>query len=104
MRVYDEITKEFCPREMCTRVMVDHIPGQVIFGYVSSLSNIVSVIVSTSNGDKIVKGDKELLKDHLEYSQYRGIYISTIDFPEESLIVETNIKGMGGFPYSFQCI
>lgn len=101
MRVYDEITKEFCPREMCTRVMVDHIPGQVIFGYVSSLSNIVSVIVNTSNGNETVKGDKELLKDHLEYSQYRGIYISTIDFPEESLIVETNIKGMGGFPYSF---
>ena len=101
MQVFDEITKQFLPLSKCERVVVKHLPGLVILGYSSRRETVVDVMIETSSGTEVFRGDKELLKDHLVYSQSRGIYISTIDFPEEALVYETNVKGQGGFPYSF---
>lgn len=101
MQVFDEITRQFVSRYECECVIVKHLPGLVVFGYSSRHETIVDVMVETADGTEIFKGDKELLKDHLVYSQNRGLYISTVDFPEETLIYEANIKGQGGFPYSF---
>ena len=112
MQVFDEITKQFLPLSKCERVVVKHLPGLVVLGYSSRRETVVDVMIETSSGTEVFRGDKELLKDHLVYSQSKGIYISTIDFPEEALIstidfpeealvYETSVKGQGGFPYSF---
>ena len=101
MQVFDEITKQFVSRYECDCVIVKHLPGQVILGYSSRRETAVDVLVQTSNGRELFRGDKELLKDVLKYSSRRGSYVSVVDFPEEDLIYETSIKGRGGFPYSF---
>lgn len=101
MQVFDEITKQFLPLSVCECVVVKHLPGLVVLGYSSRRETMVDVMIETDGGIGTFKGDKELLKDHLVYSQNRGIYISTINFPEETLIYETSLKGQGGFPYSF---
>lgn len=101
MQVFDEITRQFLPASACRCVIVKHLPGLVVLGYSSRHETLIDVLVHTSEGDNILKSDKELLKDNLVYSSRRGIYISTVDFPEEDLIIETTIKGQGGFPYSF---
>ena len=101
MQVFDEITKQFLPLSKCERVIIKHLPGLVVLGYSSRLDTMVDVMVETSSGTQVFKGDKELLKDRLVYNQSKGIYVSTIDFPEEELIYETSIKGQGEFPYSF---
>lgn len=101
MQVFDEITKQFLPLSECERVVVKHLPGLVVLGYSSRRETVVDVMIETSSGTEVFRGDKELLKDHLVYNQSKGIYVSTIDFPEEALIYETNVKGQGGFPYSF---
>lgn len=101
MYVFDEITKQLLPISECSCVVVKHIPGTIIFGYSSKHENIVNVLLWTEEGKTIFKGDKELLKDHLEFSLKRGIYVSTVDFPKDELIFETHVKGQGGFPYTF---
>lgn len=106
MQVFDEITGQFLPRDECELVVVQHLPGLVVFGYSSRRETIVDVLIHTGPSYykaefNVYRGDKELLKDNLAYSTRRGMYISTVDFPEESVILETSIKGRGGFPYSF---
>ena len=101
MQVFDEITKQFLPLTSCECVIVKHLPGLVVLGYSSRHETMVDVMVQTVERKEVFKGDKEFLKDHLVYSQHRGVYISTIDFPEEDLIYETGLKGQGSFPYSF---
>lgn len=101
MRVFDEITKQFMSQFECACVVVKHLPDQIIFGYSSRQDTLVDVAFWTNNGELFFKGDKELLKENLVYSKKRGIYVSTINYPKDSLIYEINVKGQGDFPYSF---
>lgn len=102
MQVIDEITGRKCPIEKCALVAVQHLPGTLVFGYSSRSETIVDFIAYVDNDLRSFRGDKELLKDVLAYSVYRGCYVSTVDFPKAQLTVELYQKGHGGFPYHFE--
>lgn len=101
MYVIDEISGEVVPEELCELVVVQHLPGMVILGYSKKTNTLVNIMVFVDNEYEFFIGNYELLKDILVYSSKRGCYISTVDFPVETLLIEQYQKGMGGFPYTF---
>lgn len=102
MRVFDEIAQKFVPSLKCKKIVVKHIPGNLIFGYSGRTSTIVRFLAYVNNMYSFYDGDYELLKDVLVFSVLRGVYISTVDFPQDSLIREQYEKGQGEFPYRFE--
>lgn len=101
MQVFDEVTQKYRSIFECTRVVLEHRPELIIFGYSSNENTIVDTLVYAKGGPQTLRIDKELFKGPLVYSQRRGIYISPVNFPEKDLFIEANIKGQGGFPYNF---
>lgn len=103
MQVVNELTKKKMRKDDSIEVMIDHIPGMIIKGYVHHKTPVVNVLVfsPSTRSTSVELGVYELLKDKLIYSSRRGIYISIIDYPEDDLLQEKFIKGQGKFPYSF---
>lgn len=101
MQVIDEITGRKMRKGECVHVVVQHIPGTLVYGYSSRSSTIVRFLAYSEGELSYYKGDKELLKDVLEFSVYRGCYFSKVDFPVNMLAVEMYQMGFGEFPYDF---
>ena len=101
MQVYDQFSGQLVAKELCTLVMVEHIPGMVILGYTTKTDNLVEILVQGLYGIAHYLGDYDSLKSILVYSVYRGYYISTVDFPRDKLLIEQYVKGNGDYPYSF---
>lgn len=103
MQVINEITRRSIDRNRASRVVVDHIPGSVIFGYCNKNEEVINFYAAVKGRGLIpLKGSKRLLKNILIYSNYRGIYISKVDLEDADLLREIYCKGKGGFPYSFE--
>lgn len=102
MQVIDEITGKQCPMQQCVLVVVQHLPGNLILGYSSRTSSVIDFIAYVDGEFRQFTGDKELLKDVLVFSIYRGLYVSVVDFPKDQLAKEIYQKGCGSFPYHFE--
>lgn len=102
MQVIDEITGRKCSRQNCALVAVQHLPGMLVLGYSSRVDSIVDFLAYVDGEVKCFQGDKELLKDVLVFSVYRGYYVSVVDYPKDLLATEMYQKGFGDFPYHFQ--
>lgn len=101
MQVVDEISGKRVSINSCHLVVVQHLPGMLVFGYSKRTDTIVSILACVNGQIDSYLGDYELLKDVLVYSSNRGCYISIVDYPVDNLLVEQYQKGMGGFPYTF---
>lgn len=103
MQVVNEITKKPIDRECAIKIVINHVPGSIIFGYCISGEELIRFIAYTPrDGFNVYVGLKKRLKHLLIYSNYRGIYISKVDLPDSSLLKELYCKGSGGFPYTFE--
>lgn len=101
MQVFDEITNKLRDANRCTRVIVKHIPGYLVYGYSSDSDSIITFLAFNGMRYDLFRGDKNLLKDVLVFSTKRGCYVSTVDFPKGALLKEVYTKGSGEFPYNF---
>lgn len=102
MQVFDEVTRTMRPKAHCRMAVVDHIPGNIIYGYVSKEAPLQTVFIRTRSGDAAsFPAYVERFRDKVVFSNRRGVYISTVDFPEQDLLAEIHLKGMGHFPYRF---
>lgn len=101
MQVIDEITGKKISHSKCKTIVVNHIPGNIIFGYASEIPNEVAFIAYVNGHPEYYSGSYNMLKEILVYSVYRGCYISTVDCPPKVLVKEMYLKGHGDFPYSF---
>lgn len=99
MQVFDEITKEWVNLRSCKRIVIQHLPDQVIFGYTSHPDRVLKVLMSTSKYINYFETDLELFQGNLLFSKRRGVYFSPLHFDEESIAMEQLIKGYGDFPY-----
>lgn len=101
MQVIDEVTGHKCSRQSRALVAVQHLPGTLVFGYTSKSSSTIRFLAYVDQQLNYFDGDRELLKDVLVFSVYRGCYISVVDFPKNLLDIELYQKGFGSFPYHF---
>ncbi len=103
MQVINEITKKPIDIKDAAKVVVDHVPGSIIFGYCNLKEEFVQFVAySPVTGFQSYLGCKKRLKHLLIYSNYRGIYISKVDLTDPMLLKEIYSKGKGGFPYTFE--
>lgn len=102
MRVVDEITGEVFSLYQAIKVVVRHLPDQIIFGYVGMDAHIENCLFyEQNNGLVTLPCVKELLGDIFIYSKRHGLYMSKVGCPDKVLLGETMILGMGNFPYDF---
>lgn len=101
MQGIDEITGKKVSLGRCKTIVVDHIPGNIIFGYAVNVPNEVTFVAYVNGEERYYLGDYNMLKKILVFSVYRGIYISTVDYPRNVLIRDLYQKGFGSFPYNF---
>lgn len=100
MQVFDEVTKRWVGHRNCVKVVLQHYPDQIIFGYSSRTATIVRVLLATPNGRvDFYEADLELFKGKLLFSKRRGTYFSPINFDDDFITDEQLIKGYGDFPY-----
>lgn len=102
MQVFDEVNGCLREFEQCLRVVVKHIPGQIVFGYVDKSTPAERVLFFTNGSLVEYVAYREKLGDTLVYSNRRGMYLSRVDLTPEQLINETLSKGVGKFPYHFE--
>lgn len=102
MQVFDEVNGRLRKLEHCRSVVVGHIPGQIIFGYVDTSTPVERVLFSTNGGLVECTACREKLGETLVYSNRRGMYLSSVAMTPEQLIRETLSKGVGKFPYHFE--
>lgn len=101
MQGIDEITGKKIYLGKSYTIVVKHIPGNLIFGYVTKIPNEVTFLAYVNGEAGYYTGDYDLLKDVLVFSVYRGRYISIVDCPPNVLTKELYQKGSGEFPYNF---
>lgn len=101
MQVFDEISGKRLDSGICCQVVVEHLPNQIIFGFVSRDTEIEDISFFVNGSFTKFPAVKHKLKDILVYSNNRGMYISAIDVPEEIIVKEMYTKGAGRFPYKF---
>lgn len=100
MQVFDEVTGKWRSEHSCTRIVIQQLPEQIIFGYTSKPERVVKVLIQSSLGYKTCfETDLDLYKGKLLYSKRRGVYFSPIHFSENFIFTEQFIKGYGEFPY-----
>lgn len=103
MQVINEISRRPISVSRTTRVVVQHVPGSIVFGYCPPNEDFITFYAHIPGKGLVpFKGVRRLLKNTLIYSNYRGVYISKVDLTEEALLTELYMKGRGDFPYSFQ--
>ena len=99
MQVFDEITKEWVNLRICKRIVIQHLPDQVIFGYTSRPDRVLKVLIRTSKYTNYFETDLELFQGNLLFSKRMGVYFSPLHFDEKFIAMEQLIKGYGEFPY-----
>ena len=105
MQVIDEISREQVNANLCRRVIVDHIPDQIIYGYVKNqVPGIKLTIVGfhTKSGFFSGLACMNTLGDKLFYGNRTGQYFSKVNCPEDFYLMEKYTKGRGAFPYNFE--
>lgn len=102
MQVFDEIDGRFKDHRYCRQVVVNHISGQIIFGFVEKCSKKIYDVLFYRNGSlEEYPTYIDNIKDKLVFSNRRGLYLSTVDCPPHIITVEVYTKGRGRFPYNF---
>lgn len=100
MQVFDELTKRWMSSRNCTKIVIQQLPKQIIFGYTSKPDRIVKVLMASSEGySDYFETDLNLYKGKLLYSKRKGVYFSPIHYDEDFILTEQLIKGSGDFPY-----
>lgn len=100
MQVFDEITRRWVNSRNCTRIIIQQLPEQVVFGYTSKPERVVRVLIKSSTGyENYFETDLNLYKGELLYSKRRGVYFSPIHHDNDFILTEQLIKGSGDFPY-----
>lgn len=100
MQVFDEITKSWKNSRSCFKIVLQHLPNQIIFGYVSNDKDNVRILLKNSAGvmDYYIT-NLNLFKGDILYSNRKGVYFSPIGFTDSDILLEQLIKGSGSFPY-----
>ena len=100
MQVFDEITKSWKNSRSCFKIVLQHLPNQIIFGYVSDDKDNVRILLKNSSGvmDYYIT-NLNLFKGDILYSNRKGVYFSPIGFTDSDILLEQLIKGSGSFPY-----
>lgn len=100
MQVFDEITKSWKNSRSCFKIVLQHLPNQIIFGYVSNDKDNVRILLKNSAGviDYYIT-NLNLFKGDILYSNKKGVYFSPIGFTDSDILLEQLIKGNGNFPY-----
>ena len=100
MQVFDELTKRWMSSRNCTKIVIQQLPKQIIFGYTSKPDRVVKVLIASSEGySDYFETDLNLYKGKLLYSKRKGVYFSPIHYDEDFILTEQLIKGSGDFPY-----
>lgn len=102
MQVFDEIAKKFRSSRSCRLVVVDHIPGQIVFGYVGRDTLVQEIGVFYEGRLSRCTASVPLMRKHLIFSNRQGIYMSKVGVPQEMILREVHTKGRGRFPYHFE--
>lgn len=102
MQVFDEINGKLVNVRSCRKVLVGHIPGQLIFGYINKEAPVEEIRVYSGGGFSGVLASRDKMKSFLVFSNKSGCYISKVEVPEDVLLHETLTKGRGRFPYHFE--
>lgn len=102
MQVFDEIDGRLKNIRACRHVVVGHLPGQIVNGYISKDAETEEIWIWTEgDGFNRYLASKEKMKDLLVFSNRNGYYMSRVGVPEDILVREMYIKGSGRFPYHF---
>lgn len=101
MQVIDEITRRPISQYNATKVVVGHIPGQVITGFTSHTENVQYCMFFVDGNFVSMPALFDYVKDILSFSNKRGCYFSTVDVPSSLRFVEEHEMGTGEFPYFF---
>lgn len=99
MQVIDEITRKAVDIKRCTRAVVKHTPGLLIYGYVEDKSKLRNVAFYNEISFKW----EPALVDNLDlcYSNNHGFWFSKVGVPDKILTQELCLFGHGHFPYNF---
>lgn len=101
MQVFDEIDNKFKDARLCRRVVVGHLPGQIIIGYVNRSAKTEDILFyEKDRGISKFTAYREKLEDLLVFSNAKGYYMSRVDVPRSVLTKEMHTKGIGRFPYN----
>lgn len=107
MQVFDELDNELIDICESVRVIADVVDDIFVYGYVS-YNNLRSNsdklrLVLVRSGLEIIKKYAILdkVKDRMFFSKRLGFYALDVGMSAETIREETEILGLGGFPYSF---
>ena len=101
MQVFDEVTKTWVDSFLATKIIIEHLPNQVIFGYTKASRSLVEVLINDNKDTHIYLTDLNTYKGKLYFSKNNGFYFSPVNFNDEFIVKEQLLKGMGRFPYTF---
>lgn len=99
MQVFDEVNKEWINSRFCIKIVVEHLPNQVIFGYSIKTDRIVRVLICNEGVTRIFQTNLDVFKGELLFSKRRGMYFSPLNFDKDTILTEQCIMGSGEFPY-----
>lgn len=100
MQVFDEITKSWKDSGDCDKIVLQHLPYQIIFGYTSDNKDNVKILIKNSSGSlDCYITNLNLFKGDILYSNGKGTYFSPIGFTDSEIILEQLTQGSGSFPY-----
>lgn len=98
MQVFDEFTKQWVDAINCRKIVLQHLPNVVIFGYTSRPDLTVRIFLRTTTLE-VFTTDLSLFKGELFYSKNSGMYFSPIGLEADFIFRERNFNGNGDFPY-----
>lgn len=104
MQVFDEVTGTFVQDSDCYEAVVDVVDTQIIYGYVNCLVKGTNVLIYNSFRKRFDTHCciLEKISNKLLYSKRRGMYMIPNGAPEDLILYELYIRGMGdNFPYKF---
>lgn len=99
MQVFDEITKEWVDLRNCRKIVIQHFPDLIVFGYTSRPDRVLKVLISQYRDYDYYETDPELFKGDLIFSKRRGVYMSPVNLDPSFIKFEQLLKGQGDFPY-----
>lgn len=100
MQTVDEITGRIVDLRKTTRIVIDFVEDQIIFGYTAVFDKVITFYINAPHGYERFYGLSSL-KDRLFYSNLQGIYILKESLTEEDMLRETYTMAQGIFPYHF---
>lgn len=102
MWAVDEITKRYVNANAAYNVIVSIIDSTIIRGYTAEENEVASILIYSPQLKHFVR-DYIILKnfkDELVFSKYHGFYMLPNGAPEYEVLKETELRGLGNYPYN----